>query len=306
MTAAQERDGQPIAAVSKALQVPVPTIRSWERRYGFPAPPRTRGRHRRYTEREIDQLRALRDLVTRGLSAREAVARLREGPATGEGGDLLDEVVDAAMRLDPDGVRGALDRSAAALGVEAALRDVVLRAMREIGTRWKAGTCDIEQEHLATEAVRGWLARQSAMSPPPFRRGPIVLACGPKDLHTIGLETFALVLTRRGWPSRVLGARTPSSSLVATVRALRAAAAVVVAQRAVTRRSAIESLAAVAAAPDVRVVYAGDAFAAPSSRRGVPGTYLGDDVVAAAELLESELGRPARRVRREDAAAARL
>ena len=41
-------DGMRIATVSKLLGVPVPTIRSWERRYDFPAPPRTDGLHRRY------------------------------------------------------------------------------------------------------------------------------------------------------------------------------------------------------------------------------------------------------------------
>ena len=51
----------PIAAVSSLLGIPVPTIRSWERRYGFPVPSRTQGQHRRYTVEEVDQLRKLRD-----------------------------------------------------------------------------------------------------------------------------------------------------------------------------------------------------------------------------------------------------
>ena len=59
-------DGMRIATVSRLLGVPVPTIRSWERRYEFPAPPRTDGLHRRYGDVEFEQLRALRDLVTKG------------------------------------------------------------------------------------------------------------------------------------------------------------------------------------------------------------------------------------------------
>ncbi|HET7235844.1 MAG TPA: MerR family transcriptional regulator [Actinomycetota bacterium] len=285
------KPGVPIATVSKTLDIPVPTIRSWERRYGFPKPPRTDGRHRRYTPREIEQLRHLRDLITRGHSAREAVARVNAVPLGTDDGDLVDQLIDAAMRLDSDGVRKALDGSGERLGVEGAIRDVMFRAMREIGTRWKTGTCDIEQEHLASEAVRAWLARQTAMAPPPFRPDPIVLACGPKDLHTIGLEAFAVVLARRGWPLRMLGAMTPAPSLLSAVRTIGAAAAVVISQRGVTRRAAIESLAGVDAVPGVRAFYAGDAFVAASARRGVPGTYLGEDVVQAAELLESALAR---------------
>jgi hypothetical protein len=34
--AAEGSDGLAIAAVARALEIPIPTIRSWERRYGFP------------------------------------------------------------------------------------------------------------------------------------------------------------------------------------------------------------------------------------------------------------------------------
>jgi MerR family transcriptional regulator, light-induced transcriptional regulator len=282
--------GVPIATVSRTLDIPVPTIRSWERRYGFPSPPRTWGRHRRYTAQEIEQLRQLRDLITRGHPARDAAARLSAAPARVGDGELLEAMVDGAVHLDSEMIRSALDRSAERLGVEGAIRDVLFPAMHEIGKRWKAGTCNVEQEHLATGSVRAWLARQAAMTPPPFRADPVVLACGPKDLHTIGLEAFAVVLARRGWPCRVLGAITPATALVATVHAVRAVAAVVTAQRSVTRRAAIESLGAVDAVPGVEAFYAGGAFVAPSARGDVPGTYLGEDVVLAAEVLEDVLG----------------
>lgn len=218
------------------------------------------------------------------------MARLTLEPSSTGGRELLDEVVDAAIHMDPDRVRSALDSGAERLGVEATIRDVLFPSLREIGTRWKAGTCDIEQEHLATETFRSWLGRQTAMAPPPFRAGTIVLACGPKDLHTIGLEAFAAILSRRGWRCRMLGAMTPAPALLGAVRTLRAVAAVVVSQRSVTRRAAVDSLAAVDAAPGVRALYAGDAFVAASARRGVPGTYLGEDIVQAAEVLESAIG----------------
>jgi len=204
-------------------------------------------------------------------------------------------MVDAAVHLDPDRLRAALDNGADRLGVEITIRDVLFPAMREIGTRWKTGACDIEQEHLASETVRAWLARQIALAPPPFRAGTIVLACGPKDLHTIGLEAFAAILSRRGWRCRMLGALTPAPSLLGAVRTLRAVAAVVVSQRSVTRRAAVDSLTAVDAVPGVRALYGGDAFVASSARRGVPGTYLGEDIVQAAEVLESAITRTVRK-----------
>ena len=279
-----------IATVSRLLGVPVPTIRSWERRYDFPAPPRTDGLHRRYGDVEFEQLRALRDLVTKGHSTRDAVALVRSTVVVGsEDASPAEPIVNAALSLDTALLRTELDATTERLGVEETIRRAILPAMREIGSRWKAGRCDVGREHLATEGVRSWLARQAFLAPPPFRPRPIVLACGPQDLHTIGLESFAVILARRGWPCRVLGARTPTEALVSVVQAMRAIGAVVTAQRSVTRRSAVEAIVAADALLDVRAFYAGDAFVAPAARRDVPGIYLGEDLVEAALVVESSM-----------------
>ncbi|MEX2275173.1 MAG: B12-binding domain-containing protein [Actinomycetota bacterium] len=280
-----------ISSVGSLLGIPIPTIRSWERRYGFPAPARTQGKHRRYSVDEVDQLRMLRDEITRGHSAGRAVEIVRRANEQIDPGRLaqLEAFLHAAMRLDPVGLRQALDAATDRMGVEAAIRDVTLPGMREIGNRWKTGSCDVANEHLATEAVRVWLARLTAMAPPPFRTGAIVLACGPKDLHTVGLEAFGVLLGRRGWPVRVLGPLTPAASLVTAVRAAEAVGAVVTSQRNVTRRTAVEAISAVDALGGVKAFYAGNGFATPSGRRGVPGIYLGNDVVGAIDTIEPAL-----------------
>jgi DNA-binding transcriptional MerR regulator len=283
-------DGMRIAAVSQLLGVPIPTIRSWERRYDFPTPPRTDGRHRRYSESELEQLRAVRDLVMTGHSTKQAVALVRNAaPARSGDASRAEQLINAALALDTTGLRSALDAATERLGVEDTIQQVILPAMREIGSRWKAGRCDVGREHFATDGVRNWLARQTFLAPPPFRPHPIVLACGPKDMHTIGLESFAVILARRGWPCRVLGAMTPTGALISAIRALGAVGAVVTAQRNVTRRSGVEAIRAVDALPGVRAFYAGNAFTAPSGRKDLPGTYLGEDLIQAALVVESKL-----------------
>ena len=102
-----------IAAVSSLLGIPVPTIRSWERRYGFPVPSRTQGKHRRYSVDEIDQLRMMRDEITRGHSASEAVDIVRRYATEDRPrAELLDRFLEAAMRLDPTKLREVLMRGA--------------------------------------------------------------------------------------------------------------------------------------------------------------------------------------------------
>jgi DNA-binding transcriptional MerR regulator len=286
----QASGAMPIAAVSSLLGIPVPTIRSWERRYGFPRPARTPGKHRRYSVEEIDQLRMMRDEITRGHAASEAVDIVRRyGTADRPRTELLDRFLQAAMRLDPATLREVLTDGADEIGVEETMRDVALPAMREMGSRWKAGVCDTAHEHLATEAVRVWLGRQTTMAPPPTRPSPLVLACGPKDLHTIGLESFGVVLARRGWSIRTLGPLTPVSSLVAAVRASEAHGAIVTSQRGVTRRAAIDAIVAADELPGVHAFYAGAAFGPTAARRDVPGTYLGEDIIVAADVVERTL-----------------
>ncbi|MGN6217155.1 MAG: MerR family DNA-binding transcriptional regulator, partial [Solirubrobacterales bacterium] len=47
-------------AAAEVLGVSPNTLRSWERRYGYPTPKRTAGKHRNY---ELVELQALRDAL---------------------------------------------------------------------------------------------------------------------------------------------------------------------------------------------------------------------------------------------------
>ena len=66
-----------IGEVAAQLGVSIPTLRSWEKRYALVHPARTDGGHRRYTDEEIDQLRAFIDLA-RTKRAREAAGLIED------------------------------------------------------------------------------------------------------------------------------------------------------------------------------------------------------------------------------------
>ncbi len=268
--------GIPIRDVARLLGVPMPTLRSWEIRYGIPElSGRPSGQHRRYRPDEVNALRLMRDEIARGEQAAlaaQSVRRMLGGQ--GEAQELILRVLDAAERMDAAGIRAQLDLAAAALGLAGCLDDVLLPAMRQVGVWWAAGHCDVAQERMATEAVRAWLDRRSAFAPAPTRSRPILLACGPSDLHTIGLESMALLLRCQGWPCRLLGARTPTATVAAAARASSAAGVIVVSHLASGRLRAVESIRAVHEL-GIEVFFAGNAFSTPRSRRGVPGRYLG-------------------------------
>jgi hypothetical protein len=104
------------------------------------------------------------------------------------------------------------------------------------------------------------------------------------------LESMGVLLANRGYGCRVLGARTPVKSLSAAVQGTGAAGLLMVSHLSIGRRSAIEALRSVQHT-GVQLFYAGNAFVSPQSRKAVPGTYLGEDLSAAADLITSSLAR---------------
>jgi len=280
-----------IQQASAVLAVPVSTLRSWEQRYDIPRTARTAGGHRRYGKTALDELRLMRDEIARGKRAAQAAvsARLILEP-TAPARPLVDRFLDAAQAMDPSGVRSCLEEATGRMGLPTALDAVLMPAMRRLGRRWEVGRCDVGHEHLATEAVRTWLGRLIAFAPEPVRSEPVVLACGPSDSHTLGLEALGALLLDRGQQCHLLGARTPADTLVVTVRTVRATAAVVVSHLTLGRRPAAEAVHAVAGT-GVPVFYAGNAFIAAPTRRRLPGTYLGDSLAGAAELIQTHLVR---------------
>jgi DNA-binding transcriptional MerR regulator len=276
------------AQVAALVGVPATTLRSWERRYGWPRPARTPGGHRRYSPVEIDHVRALRDEIAKGRSAQQAVTLLRREAARRRAAEV-GRLVQGAVDIDQALVRGALADVAAAMPAEEAIERVVLPALREIGRRWEEGACDVAGEHAATGQIRQWLGRMLDEARPRGAAPSVVLSTGPADFHSVNLDAFAVLLARRGCDPLVLGALTPVSSLLQAVRALGAKGAVVVSHMAITRRAAVDSIRTLAALRAADVFYAGNGFAAARSRRGVPATYLGDDMGAAADLVSERL-----------------
>ena len=276
-----------IQQASRLLTVPISTLRSWERRYDVPMTSRTIGGHRRYTTRAIDELRLMRDEIARGKRAADAAvsARLLLQPAD-SARPFIDAFLAAAQAMQPAQVRVTLDDANGELGIGATMDEVLMPAMRRIGRWWEIGKCDVGHEHIATEAVRTWLGKFVAFAPQAGAVKPVLLSCGPRDSHTLGMEALGALLAQSGRSCRLLGARTPSTTLVITARQLDPAAVVVVSHLAIGRRMAMDAVRAVAAL-GVPTFYAGNTFIASPVRHRLPGEYLGDSIGAAARVLAS-------------------
>lgn len=237
---------------------------------------------------EILELRTLRDEIAKGRRAADAARRIKELALVDQpGGDLVAAILEAALSFDSETVRAVLDDANERLGVEQVVQHVALPVLRDIGTLWEAGKCDVANEHLASQEIRAWMNAKLAWARAKTTKGSLVLATGPKDQHTLGLEGFYLILANRGWSCRVLGALTPTASLVKIVEDTKPLAVILSSHMNSSRRDAAASIHAVAdLAP---TFYAGNAFASPKHREGLAATYLSEDLPAAADRLEAAL-----------------
>ena len=273
--------------VSAMLGIPIPTMRAWERRYGWPSPRRTGGGHRRYSGLEVSQLRALRDEIASGRPPLMAVELLRQIEGRREE-RFVTPLLEASTDHDPARIHSVLLELDREMDYERAVQSVIIPALRGIGDRWQAGTCDVAGEHLLTAAARRWLSR-GVNGPLGARLGRVFLSTAPREQHTVALEAFAVLLTRRGWDCVLPSPLGRDEHLLEAARMHAPDMAVIVAHRNSSRARAVQILRGVKALGVDHIYYAGNGFASSRARRSVPGRLLPPDLLAACEMIERDV-----------------
>jgi len=238
-----------IGELSRRTGVSAELLRAWEQRYGLLRPERSAGGFRLYSAADEARVRRMTALIASGVSASEAAARATsDEPVAADGAatdELAGELRGALDRFDAEAAHEALDRLLAVVSVEVAISEVLVPFLHELGDRWETGEATVGQEHFASNLVRGRLlgiARGWANGSGPA----FVLACPPGEEHDLGLIMFGIALSRRGARVVFLGADTPVSTIVETVRDLRPAGVVIAASRRQPLSKASPDLAAMA------------------------------------------------------------
>lgn len=317
-----------IGALAQATGVPANTLRTWERRYGFPVAARTAGGQRVYAPEMVEHVRwvvraldlghrpahvltapldELRTLVGEGArspteprppgppfptSVPRAEGRA-DGPGRAEAAERAEPWVALMRRLDGDGLESALTTECARLGLRAFVTEFVPGFLRAVGDAWAEGRIAPFQEHFASERLREMLARQ--WRPLADRNGgPVGLCAGlPGEHHVLGLHLVACTLALSGWRVIFLGGDTPVPDLAAAAAQGSAAAIFVSVSEAAepeVARAQLESLRA-RLAPGALLVVGGRG--APS---GLPGVDHPGSLDTLASWLESA-ARPGPRAR---------
>ncbi len=240
MSDSEHKQGMNIGALSKATGVPVETLRTWERRYGFPNPTRDDHGHRVYDVDVTEHVKLVDAAIRAGHRASSAVA-LDLKTLKGLFGDSLGQEspsveissaehhaiqpwLDATINYDGETLEALFRRDWTTLGGLEFLKKRVHPFLVELGVAWTENRLEIGHEHFASERLRDFLT--TLWRPLSDRStGPrVVCATLPGETHSLGLQMAAMILSIVGCRVMYLGADTPIQDLVDAAMAHQSAA----------------------------------------------------------------------------------
>ncbi len=172
------------------LNVSPNTLRAWERRFGYPKPQRSPGKHRLYTHGEVA---ALRDALQEGLSISSAVSRAREALSAD-----TSVLVGALASYELDRADAAMEAALALRSVERSIEEVLLPSLQEIGERHGFHSAPWA---FASQWASDWLVRAQRLAPPPMRPSAILIGDATRDEFdpdALALRSLQLFAVRAG------------------------------------------------------------------------------------------------------------
>jgi MerR family transcriptional regulator, light-induced transcriptional regulator len=199
-------------AAAELLGVSPNTLRSWERRFGYPEPRRSAGGHRQYELAELEALRRAL-LETHNISSAIEVARQR-----GEGPGSAHRLLEAFDRFDDVLADRFVEESLSLRSIERTVEEILLPAID-----LAAGREGREAEHeFGCRWATGWLHAQRRVAPAATRPDGALLfdsssGLGGESLHVQALE---LALRRAGFRVLLLSVALAQERVTRAMRAL--------------------------------------------------------------------------------------
>ncbi len=214
-----------IQAVAERTGLSPHVIRAWERRYRAIEPERTAGKHRLYSEAEIERLTLLNAAVQRGHSISKvaalptaelrAMANAQAAPAAPVAGEapFREEALAAVRAFVEASLFAVLQRGLLALGTQGLILRTIGPLAQEIGDLWRTGALTAAHEHFFTAAVKVFLGGLVRPGQSPLHAPCLIVGTPAGQLHELGAVMVSAVAANLGWRSVYLGPNLPAHEI---------------------------------------------------------------------------------------------
>ncbi|TYP73198.1 MerR family transcriptional regulator [Paenibacillus methanolicus] len=222
-----------IKKVSELTDIPIVTIRAWEKRYQIVTPLRTGGGHRLYSETDIETLKWIKDQMERNqLKISEAVFQLKNksGEALADTGsqsesgsgssypDLGERLYRELTALDSAQAHRTIDLAFSLNDFEDVFHRLLAPVLYRIGDAWESGLITVAQEHFASQLVMERFNQFHRILPVQAHLPLAMAFCPEGEHHHMGLMLFSLFMRRKGLDVVYLGPNTPLAGLTRLIK----------------------------------------------------------------------------------------
>jgi MerR family transcriptional regulator, light-induced transcriptional regulator len=260
----------PIRAVARLTHISEYTLRAWERRYRAVTPRRSNG-GRIYTDKQIERLVLLQQLVSQGHSIGQIASitddRLRallshsksftdetqlpktqrkRKPASLDDEAVLEPLLNAIEDYDYLGAERELGRlTAATPSPRYLVHRLGIPLMRVAGERWHEGKFAIAQQHMITALLSGLFASLLRLYSPKNPPAKVLMATPENEHHGFGVLAAAMLTAAGGLGAIHLGTNLPARDVVQAAKKTQADAVLI-------GLSATKGIGAIAALREIR------------------------------------------------------
>jgi MerR family transcriptional regulator, light-induced transcriptional regulator len=211
----------PIGQVVTLLQTAYPDVSHSSLRFlereGLVTPHRTPGGHRLFTQQDVDRVRQVKQWQQQRLSLNEIRRRL-EARAANPRAELAERLTDDLLRAEPAVVSDLLRADDLGVPLAVLFQDILLRVQNEVGDRWQRGDLRVGQEHEITEMVREVIVQLSWRHAIESQGPSLLAACGPGELHDVGLRMVVALLRAQGRQVHFIGSNLDAPFLFEEIR----------------------------------------------------------------------------------------
>ncbi len=301
-----------LQAVLKETNLKADVLRAWERRYGLPAPQRSSGGHRLYSEYDIATIKWLRARQAEGLSISRAVkvwneisgagqdsileslqVTASEEPAIQADNNRIDMLrtnwMNACLYFDALIAEDIINQAFALYPVETVCFEILQKGVREIGHLWYENKATVHQEHFASALAMRRIETLISATPQPTRKQTVLVGCPAGEWHSFPVLMLTLLLRRKGLNVIYLGPNIPLEKMEQTAALVRPDLIILSSQQ-LSTASALHFAAVLFQKLQIPLGYGGLVFnRIPELRGKIAAFFLGETLEEAIDRIEQLL-----------------